>query len=57
MKNRGLQTACIHVKTNKSLDLDSLIADGISISNSADGYYIVAFIGVEATFSNGRAER
>ncbi|UZN05974.1 hypothetical protein M5D10_08880 [Leptospira santarosai] len=45
------------VKTNESLELDSLIADGVSIPNSADGYYIVAFIGVEATFSNGRAER
>ncbi|ASV11709.1 hypothetical protein B2G51_08130 [Leptospira santarosai] len=45
------------LKTNESLELDSLIADGVSIPNSADGYYIVAFIGVEATFSNGRAER
>ncbi|UML79945.1 MULTISPECIES: hypothetical protein [Leptospira] len=45
------------VKTNESLELDSLIADGVTIPNSADGYYLVAFLGVEATFSSGRAER
>ncbi|KGE22006.1 hypothetical protein [Leptospira interrogans] len=45
------------VKTNESLELDSLIADGVIIPNSADGYYLVAFLGVEATFSSGRAER
>ncbi|ALO00651.1 hypothetical protein KQY10_11350 [Leptospira interrogans] len=45
------------VKTNESLELDSLIADGVAIPNSADGYYLVAFLGVEATFSSGRAER
>ncbi|MDI7220356.1 hypothetical protein [Leptospira santarosai] len=45
------------VKTNESLELDSQIADGVTIPNFADGYYLVAFLGVEATFSSGRAER
>lgn len=45
------------VKTNESLELDSQIADGVSIPNSADNYYLIAYLGVEAQFSQGKAER
>ncbi|EMP80435.1 hypothetical protein LEP1GSC162_0957 [Leptospira santarosai str. CBC1531] len=33
------------------------IADGVTIPNSADNYYLIAYLGVEAQFSQGKAER
>ncbi|EMF80052.1 hypothetical protein LEP1GSC188_4883 [Leptospira weilii serovar Topaz str. LT2116] len=45
------------VKTNESLELELTIADGVTIPNSADGYYLIAYLGVEANFSQGKAER
>ncbi|WP_078129695.1 hypothetical protein [Leptospira alexanderi] len=45
------------VKTNESLELELNIADGVTIPNSADGYYLIAYLGVEANFSQGKAER
>ncbi|EMO46802.1 hypothetical protein [Leptospira santarosai] len=45
------------VKTSESLELELVIADGVTIPNNADGYYLVAFLGVEAQFSIGKAER
>ncbi|WP_061216205.1 hypothetical protein [Leptospira santarosai] len=45
------------VKTNESLEVELNIADGVTIPNSADGYYLIAYLGVEAQFSQGKAER
>ncbi|EMJ96783.1 hypothetical protein [Leptospira alstonii] len=45
------------VKTSESLELELTIADGVTIPNYADGHYLVAYLGVEAFFSNGKAER
>ncbi|EMM71634.1 hypothetical protein [Leptospira weilii] len=45
------------VRTNESLELELTIADGVTIPNSADGYYLIAYLGVEAGFSRGTAER
>ncbi|WP_078124764.1 hypothetical protein [Leptospira alexanderi] len=45
------------IKTSESLDLTVDLADGVTLTNSADGYYLVAFLAVEAGFSSGKAER
>ncbi|EMI68912.1 hypothetical protein [Leptospira noguchii] len=45
------------VKTSESLEVELAIADGVTIPNNADGYYLVAYLGVEAFFSTGKAER
>ncbi|EMS89712.1 hypothetical protein [Leptospira noguchii] len=45
------------VRTSESLELELSIADGVTIPNNADGHYLVAYLGVEAFFSTGKAER
>lgn len=45
------------IKTSESLDLTVELAEGVTLANSADGYYLVAYLAVEANFSTGRSER
>ncbi|MGJ4753480.1 hypothetical protein [Leptospira kmetyi] len=45
------------IKTSESLDLTVELAEGVTLANSADGYYLVAYLAVEANFSTARSER